>query len=517
MTPMLVTLPPPTPNGGLHLGHLSGPFLAADVFCKHGRLLGHRRSPITYSDANQSYVRVTAERLHRDPNELALHYTRDIQETLALYDMECEAFRYPDADSSAFVRGLFLRMARDGALVRKPMPFFFSPTRVGFLDEAGVAGFCPRCLAACKCGICEACAFPNTAHTLVSPRDAVSGAADLEVREIAVLVLETERWRAAIRGFYAGPGQFRPRYRWLVEDALAAALPDFPVTVPGRWGVAVDDPAFPDQVINPWAEVMGQLLFGYREAETRLGIDLALGRPSVVNVFGFDNSYFYAVVHVALYAAANEGEWLPEATVINEFYNLQHRKFSTSGNHVIWARDLAIRHAPDAIRFYAAANSPGFEKSNFVESDMRDVIARTLQTPWRNLAHSFNRLLDAATDKGAVSSEAQAIGDAALARIGRSFTLERFHLRQGAEDLLHLLGLIEARLAVGTTLADAAHLIATFAQAAFPVMPVSGRQIYACMTGRVLETLDPAPTLRPGPLPEDPFGRAAAFDQRLAS
>ncbi len=508
--PMLITLPPPTPNGGLHMGHLSGPFLAADVFCKQGQLLGERRSPITYSDANQSYVRVTAERLGRAPEELARHHTRDIQDTLALYGMECDEFRYPEAESGRFVRDFFLTMLQGGALVRKPAPFFYSSARACFLDEAGVSGFCPRCLAACKCGICEACAFLNTAETLVSPVDTVTGDRTLGIRRVKVMVLETDRWRDAVRAFYAGPGRFRPRYRWLVEDALAAALPDFPVTVPGAWGVAVDHPDFPGQVINPWAEVLAQLLFSYRQAETRLG----MGRPAVVNFFGFDNSYFYAVVHAAMYVAAGEAEWLPAATVINEFYNLQHRKFSTSGNHVIWARDLAARHSTDAIRFYGALNSPGFEKSNFTEAEMREVIGRSLQAPWRNLASSFNAMLGPAP--GEPTAETRALGAAALARIGVSYSLDRFHLRQAAEDILHLLGFIESRLAHGIPLADAAHLLAILAQAAYPVMPFASRRLFTAVTGAQLDRLDLTPVLAPSPLPGDPFGLAAGFDHRIA-
>src|SRR4051812_44124005 len=106
----IITLPPPTANGGLHVGHISGPFLAADVFYKYHRLAGHRCVATSYSDVNQSYVRVTAERQKRDPRELARHWTRDIRETLEIYGSNVDELYYPDETSEAFVRETFLRL-----------------------------------------------------------------------------------------------------------------------------------------------------------------------------------------------------------------------------------------------------------------------------------------------------------------------------------------------------------------------------------------------------------------------
>jgi methionyl-tRNA synthetase len=505
--PLIITLPPPTPNGGLHVGHLSGPFLAADVFRKHAQQLGHRCLSVTYSDANQSYVRVTAERQNRAPDELARHYTRDILETLAIYGIDVDDYRYPDVRSASFVRDFFLDLYRKGVLVRRPMPFFYAHARQQFLDEAGVSGFCPRCLAACKCGICEACSFPNTAATLISPRDTIRGSAQLEIRMCDVLVLETECWREPIRDFYAGNRPFRTRYLWTVADALSAPLPAFPVTVPGEWGIKAECSDIPGQVINPWAEVMAQLLFGFRSAKDRLE-----GMPAgVINFFGFDNSYFYAIVHAGLYLAAGEAEWLPAATVINEFYNLEHSKFSTSGNHVLWARDLAMRHSPDAIRFYAAYNTPGFEKSNFAEREMCDVITRELVTSWRELVAAYHARLDADNSAAALSAAAKEHADVAFSRIGASYSLERFHLRQAAEDLLHLLKFVRTQLTThDMTAVDAAYFLKVFAQAAYPIMPLMGAHLFKILTGTQLARVDTTPKLRSARLPMDLFEDAAS-------
>ncbi|MEQ8966364.1 MAG: class I tRNA ligase family protein [Azospirillaceae bacterium] len=484
---LIVTLPPPTPNGGLHVGHIAGPFLAADVFAKAHKQAGKAVFVTTYNDSNQSYVRVTAERQGVDPMTLALGNGRDIVETLGLYGSDIDAYVQPDADSDRFARELFLRLHADGALVAKDMPFFWSPARGAFLDEAGVTGFCPVCLDACKCGVCEGCTTVTTAKTILAPRDTVTGDTDLEIRRVRVLVLEVERWRDAIAAFYAANPRFRPRYRWVVEDALAAGrLADFPVTLPGDWGIAVEHPDFPGQVINAWAEVMADLLYCYRRAAEETE---APRPPAVVNFFGHDNSYFYAIVHVALHAAAGETAWLPHATVINEFYNLDNAKFSTSAGHVLWARDLVARHDPDLIRFFLALHSPGFEKGNFTEAEMTAVIETEVASVWHRLATALNEAAGARPLAGAAPEPvlADAAGRA-VRRVARSYAVERFHLRQAAEDLLHLLrfaaeraGAIDAAPDPTARAAGVVALLHGFAEAAYPVMPAAAARLGAAL------------------------------------
>lgn len=505
----LVTLPPPTPNGGLHVGHLTGPFLSADVFGRAARLQGLRVFGSCYSDVNQSYVRVTALRQGRDPHELADHWTNDIVATLDLADIRVDDYFPVDGDSRRAVQTLFHDLYARGVLRRKPFPVFRSRSTGAYEDEAGVSGHCPTCLSPSKCGICESCSSVNDPTTLIDPRVTLTGADDLVVEHVEVMVLELERFRSALEAFYAGNDRFRARYRWVVEDALKQPLPDFPITMPGSWGFPVEHPDFPGQVINAWPEIMAQQIHGHRRA---LQQDPALGAaPSIVNFYGFDNAYFYAVVHVALLSVIEGGRWLPHGAVNNEFYNLDHRKFSTSGNHLIWSRDLLARHGVDAVRFYAAWNHPGFEKANFNEADMTQVLDRGLRSAWRDIATRFNaRIGDFRGPAAQASARAVGVGRASLARVFGSCTLERFHLRQAAEDILHLMGLIDTRLRDDSAfLGDLAHLLHCLALALAPITPRAADALHRALTGGPVTTLDADPPLQLAPLPLQLFGTEA--------
>ncbi|MDG9668713.1 class I tRNA ligase family protein [Hahella sp. CR1] len=492
----IITLPPPTPNGGLHVGHLSGPFLAGDVFSRATKIQGKHCFVSCYSDIHQSYVRVTAERQDCDPEELYQYWSKDINETLKLYHVSVDDYFVPEAESDAFIKDIFLKLYSNKTLSKKAFPFFYSEENDYWYDEAGISGNCPKCLASCKCGICEACGGLNTAVTILNPKVTNSPSTTIKLAYLDVLVLELEKFRAQLIEFYAKNPKFRQRYKWLVEDALEQELPDFPVTVPGSWGISFDHEDFPGQVINAWPELMAQLLYSYQRA---LNKDKELGSyPVPVNFFGFDNSYFYAFVHAALLTQIDEGRWLPWATVINEFYNLDHAKFSTSNNHVIWAKDLAERCSVDAARFYAAFNSPGFEKANFNESDMQGVLNRTINSVWSSIAQQWN-IVTSQMDIGAnLNLPSFPLCQSIRSQIMKSYSLERFHLRQAAEDLLHLLYYIEKVLISRSadSLQTASNLMVCFAQSAYPLMPNSSLRLFCALTARPEISLEPVNTVK---------------------
>lgn len=493
----IVTLPPPTPNGGLHLGHMAGPFLAADIFTKAMQAKGHNVQVLSYSDSNQSYVRATAEKQERDPAELALTWTKDILKTLDVYGCQVDLYFEPHADSNDFVREVVLRLYEEGHLRKKQLPFFYSLKRRVFLDEAGVSGNCPKCLDDCKCGICEACGFPTRADTLLNPRSTNDLEEQIELRTAEVLVLELEEWRDRLIKFHDAASSSRPRYRWLVKDALEERLPAFPVSVPGDWGIALDHVDLRGQVINAWAELVLDFVFGYR----RIEIDYPTF-PRIVNFFGYDNSYFYALVHTTLLMAAGLDRYLPHATIINEFYNLENAKFSTSRDHLIWANALAKDFPADLIRFYLALTAPGFEQGNFSNPDMHEVIKRRLLAPYQRIASRLNA--SAGKEILASSTVASRMAGAMRSRVSHSLTVERFNLRQAAEDMLKALVAIEYGLARGQLdVSDAFFLLGEWAKVIAPIMPsVSvnlGRSLGVTCSGvtTVPETL-PTKAIGPG-------------------
>jgi methionyl-tRNA synthetase len=360
MARYLIIAPPPTPNGGFHLGHVSGPYLGADICKRMLGLNGRAAAYVISTDNNQSYVNTTAARLGVDADKLVAQARSDISSTLADYQLGVDLFGDQDEAYDAYVKKGFSRLFDAKHLRWCATDVLYDKATSSYPVESYISGSCPHCFAPTCGGICEACGHANDAIDIV---DNSSGR--YEVRHEQRLVFDIEKFRAAM-AVELGKCSLRPYLKNLVGHYLAAPIPPFVMSYKIGRGI---DTAFcgePGQQLNVW----GEMLFGHRYfLEKNVGEVRADDR--YVQFFGYDNSYFYVILHTAMSLALKETgcHWpLPAAFVTNQFYNLEAAKFSTSKGHLIWANDFSQRHNPDLIRLYLALNGPELQEADFVEA-----------------------------------------------------------------------------------------------------------------------------------------------------
>ncbi|HEY0806620.1 MAG TPA: class I tRNA ligase family protein, partial [Pseudonocardiaceae bacterium] len=175
--PLFVFSTPPTPNGDLHLGHLSGPYLGADAFVRFQRMNGARAWHLTGSDDYQSYVPARAAQEDSTPEQVAAHYGDEIAATLALMDIHPDQYTVTSTDPrySEGLRNFFDALVESGAVTRRPLPALLDGETSRYLYEVDVAGTCPGCAAATNGNICEECGEPNVVTDLVEPSSRISG------------------------------------------------------------------------------------------------------------------------------------------------------------------------------------------------------------------------------------------------------------------------------------------------------------------------------------------------------
>jgi methionyl-tRNA synthetase len=535
----IVTAPPPTPNGDLHLGHLAGPFLASDVYRRYLQARGRDVVYASYSDDNQSYVVTTAERLGKSPEEVARHFTGEIVETLAMAGIRMDWYEGTGEPHRAFTSRFLAELFDRGVLVAKEKEFFFDTRAKKYLFEAYLSGYCAECFAATKAGICETCGHPNNFCEILEPYATLDPEAPLERRSVTVVVFELERLRERFETYYADKWTtWRPHILRLVRECLERPLPDFPITYPHDWGIRAPFPGFEDQVINAWPELLTGLIVATGHAaqlseRTDLldGIWRAAAKPNVVQFFGFDNSFFYTFVHLGL-LLAYEGRYALQSTMLtNEFFELDNSKFSTSKNHVIWARDLLAKHGGDPVRFDLAWVGPHFQKSNFTLADIDRVLPARLYGPWNRLEESFAAL------RTQLGGEAFQLHDVALVdlahlgqtarRFARVFEAETMDLRVAAETVTQILEWLDHRARKALTRRSATgdyrglageaaglwFLLAGAATAFAPLLPTMASEIAAAI-GRV-EAWPVAQKARQrlAPLPRRPW----VFDERAVT
>lgn len=460
--------PPPTPNGDLHVGHIAGPYLAADVYARYLRATGRPVLYATGTDDSQTYVVASAAKQETTPAELAERSWHEIAGSLDAIGVAVDGFAPFDEHYRASVLDFTTRLHAEGKLELRTVRLPYSISSGEFLMEGLVSGDCPVCLATSRGGLCESCGHPNNFDELIEPKSAVDPDGEVELREARILVLPLERYREQLTEYHESKqSTWRPHIVTLMRELLARPLPDFPITYPTSWGIAAPFPETPGQVLNAWAEGMPASMYCTEVAQRRLGEAPAttdeLWRAEqnirLVYFLGFDNAYFWGVTHLASLLAHDGRYVLPDAIVPNEFYELENEKFSTSKGHVIWTRDLVEEVPRDVARFYLALTAPEHSRTNFSRAALDKVTAARLIGPWNELSALLNKAVAELGRQG----ESLPVGEAAGARcavIAERFTacyeLEGFSLSRAADLIaLHIGRLLEVAVAARFDAEDA--------------------------------------------------------------
>jgi methionyl-tRNA synthetase len=375
---VLVTATPATPNGDLHVGHLAGPYLAADVFRRYRIAQGHDVSFVTSTDDHQTYLERKAEVLGATPEATAAAFGRDIRRTLGLADMEPDAFTQPVSSNvhDRYIAELFGALVDKGVVRPHDTPMLHCPACDRDLFDHDAQGRCDNCGEPCDVGICEECGRPGSALRLLEPRCTRCGATP-EVRTVTRLCIDVEEHRDALEAYYSSP-RSRPHTAALWAALAADRLPLVAVSNPGSWGVPCDVPGFEHH--RWWC--MAEMGPGY--VATTQSLAAQRGEPDswrhywfdddaeLVQFFGYDNSYWQTVVHPTLFLAS--GMRAADHFVVNEFYLLDGRKFSSSKNHAVWGPDILGVVPPDVLRYYLCLTNPEEEQTDFTLAEFASTV-----------------------------------------------------------------------------------------------------------------------------------------------
>lgn len=437
----LVTATPPTTNGDLHVGHLSGPYLAADVFSRAQKLLGHEAIYLSSGDDHQTYVVTRAEKLGVDPKALAARCNAEILATLRAGDIETDFFGAPDAGYIEDVRQFFLGLEQRGIISDKETVFPYSKKQQRYLFEAYVSGICPECYSRTAGAICETCGHPNDASSLMFPSfDNAADDGEIEHRTLTIKVLALESHRAALTAFYKQQKTvMRPHLRAFLGEMMSRPLEDFPITYPGQWGVGAPFSGYDNQVLNVWAEMLPGLIHMTSKVSRHAPWQSDSGYE-LVQFMGFDNSYYFSLVHLTLLLALGDLV-TPTAIMTNEFFHLENQKFSTSRGHLIWAADLLKDYGADNVRFFLALVNPEMQTANFAEKEFIEAVTQKLHDPLDHIAQAITRHPLCEVDVSHQHVHFTRYAE----RMTRLYSLETFCLRQAAETTAHLLSLLSDR------------------------------------------------------------------------
>jgi methionyl-tRNA synthetase len=470
---LLIIGPPPTPNGDLHIGHIAGPYMSADVLRRWVLLQGGEAEFVTGTDDSQTFTVASARKLGIEPATLAAQSTAAIRRSLDQALIRIDGFAPFDAGYEAAVRAFLDPLHAARKLVKKTRFLPWDTQEACFVVEGLVAGECPHCLAESRGGLCESCGQPVACETLRNPHSVLSGNRDLEFHETEILVLELEPLRERIEAYYNPErlAALRPGARRIITQSLAGPLPDFPVTYPLAWGIPACYDEVPGQVFNAWAEGMAASMYctaAARDGAVQTGLQAWQDRHTdLVYFLGLDNVYFWGVTHLAMLLAHNGRFMLPVNYYSNHFYELDDEKISTSRGHVVLMGDLLQEFGASAVRFFLCWTAPEATERSFSREAFVRVTDRCLVAPWNRIFMAVQTVEITPQDRVVAAADialmqAEMIGHMSLAS---------FSTAGAARMLAKHLGRLN-RMAASLPLGDAGQLAAQFQALAWLADPI---------------------------------------------
>lgn len=385
----LVIPAPPTPNGPLHLGHLSGPYLAADVFTRFHNMLGIRSLLFMGTDDHQCYITKKARALDISDNQVLEKYKPIIKKDLNNFLVKPDEFIEPKDNITYidFIKHFFNTLRKNNKIILKKSPTVYCNNTQKYIFGADVQGGCPNCNQPTLGYGCENCGHYNDCYNLKNLSSCLGPK--------PVSIVEEERYyfclsecRDFLKDFLASCSM-HPRLRNFYYDYLASGLPDVSLSNFFHWGIDVPDA--PGQKIYEWMEMAGAYAFYLQNARSKL--DSTFDSINLIEAFGFDNSFFYGLLVPALINAFDESMPKPKTFLSNYFYLYRNEKFSTSRNHAVWAEDFLKNHSPDNLRLYLSFTRAEDLETNFEYDDYKSFVKKHIIYTWGNLFNNINNWL----------------------------------------------------------------------------------------------------------------------------
>ncbi|KAK3582631.1 hypothetical protein CHS0354_024185 [Potamilus streckersoni] len=388
---VIVTTALPYANGPLHLGHLAGTFLPADVFVRYERLKGTDVIWVAGSDEHGIPIILRAEKEGITAQQVVDRYYQLHLTTLQKFHASFDCYSRTSMDiHHKTVQSIFLELEKKGVFVKKRESQYYDPKMNMFLADRYLQGECPKChFSEANGDQCENCGVYLNQLELLNPVSKLSGEKPI--------LRETTHW-------YFPLGRFQNELqKWLelkkelwrtnvvkyTQTWLDDGLTDRAITRDIPWGVPLplegDDAV--GKVLYVWFEAVIGYISATKEWATQVKNDSeywkkywfedALVEQELIQFIGKDNIVFHTIMFPAILMALNEGKHqnrfiLPNRIPASEFMNIEGKKISKSRGYAIYAHEFLATYPPDVLRYAIAVNYPENHDTDFSWKDFQN-------------------------------------------------------------------------------------------------------------------------------------------------
>ena len=371
----LVTTALPYANGPVHIGHLAGVYVPADIYTRYLRLKGEDVIMIGGSDEHGVPITIKARKEGVTPQEIVDRYHGIIKKSFEEFGISFDIYSRTTSEIHRKTASDFFRTLYDkGVFIEKTSEQYYDTEAGQFLADRYITGTCPHCKNEHAYGDqCEACGTSLNAIDLINPKSTISGSAPV-LRETKHWYLPLDKYEGFLREWILeGHKEWKTNVYGQCKSWLDMGLQPRAVSRDLDWGVPVPVDGAEGKVLYVWFDAPIGYISNTKELlPDKWELYWKDSETKLVHFIGKDNIVFHCIVFPTMLKA--EGSYiLPENVPANEFLNLEGDKISTSRNWAVWLHEY-LRDFPgkqDVLRYVLTANAPETKDNDFTWRDFQ--------------------------------------------------------------------------------------------------------------------------------------------------
>ena len=360
-------------NGPIHIGHLAGCYLPADIYVRYLRL--QKKDVIFVSGTDEHGVPITikAAKEGKTPQQVVDYYYTEIKDSFEQFGISFDIYgRTSDPIHHEVSQEFFLKLYKEGKFIEEVTEQFYDEEAKQFLADRYITGDCPSCKQAGAYGDqCEKCGTTLSPTELLNPKSALSGSQPV-LRPTKNWFLPLDKWQPELEKYVASHPEWKSNVTGQVKSWLQEGLKPRAMTRDLNWGVPIPLPDTDGKVLYVWFDAP----IGYISMTKHLTPEWEIywkGKDSrIVHFIGKDNIVFHCLIFPAM-CMAHGGYQLADQVPANEFMNLEGDKISTSRNWAVWLHEYLVDFPgkQDVLRYALTASSPETKDADFTWADFQ--------------------------------------------------------------------------------------------------------------------------------------------------
>ena len=447
-----VTAALPYTNGPIHIGHLAGVYVPADIYVRYLRLQNKDVAFICGSDEHGVAISIRAKKEGVSPKEIIDKYDAMIRTSFDQLGISFDNYSRTSAEIHHQTAAAFFKnMHADGKFIEETTEQLFDEEAQQFLADRFVTGTCPKCDHSEAYGDqCEQCGSALSATELINPKSTLSGSVP-QLKATKHWFLPLDQYENFIREWIleGHRNDWKPNVYGQVKSWVDDGLKPRAVTRDLDWGIPVPVPGGEGKVLYVWFDAPIGYISSTKEWAAREGKDWEPywkdKDTKLVHFIGKDNIVFHCIIFPAILKASKE-YILPENVPANEFLNLEGNKISTSKNWAVWLHEY-LEEFPgqeDVLRYVLTANAPETKDNDFTWKDFQTRNNSELVAIFGNfinravvLTHKYYQ--GEVPESGQLLGQDQAVLDELKSfpsRVGKS--IEKYRFREASQEMLNL-------------------------------------------------------------------------------